>query len=100
MKSGYRIEWSNRALRDLEQILIYLEENWSEKEIVKFVGKLHKRLNLISFFPKLYPESILKKTVRRSVLTKQVVIYFSFKDEVVKILTLFDTRQNPSRLKL
>ena len=57
MGSGYSIIWADSALDELNSILKYLEENWSEKEIVNFVRKLDKRLNLISLYPKLYPLS-------------------------------------------
>ena len=57
MGSGYNIIWADSALDELNSILKYLEENWSEKEIVNFVRKLDKRLNLISLYPKLYPLS-------------------------------------------
>ena len=61
MGNGYNIEWSARAVRDLNQILKYLEENWSDKEIRNFIRKLDKRLNLISNFPRLFSEFKVKK---------------------------------------
>jgi plasmid stabilization system protein ParE len=100
MRSGYSIVWSGRALKDLDRISEYLEKNWTEKETSTFIKKLHKRLNLISYFPKFSSKSRLKKNVRKSVLTKQVIIYYSFKNNVVEIITLFDSRQHPSKLKI
>jgi plasmid stabilization system protein ParE len=66
MQSGYRILWSNEALINLDGIVKYLEENWSEKEITAFIRKLDKRLSLISINPKLFPETNYKKNVRKS----------------------------------
>lgn len=100
MQNGYKILWTAEALKNLRQILKYLEENWSDKEIKNFVRKLDKRLNLIAFSPKLFAKSEVKKNVRKSVLTKHTVIYYLFEDELVKILTIFDPRQHPSKLKL
>ena len=100
MQSGYKIFWTAEALKNLRQIIKYLEENWSEKEIKSFVRKLDKRLNLISVNPKLFAKTEVKKNVRKSVLTKHTVIYYLFEDELVKILTIFDPRQHPSKLKL
>ena len=100
MKSGYSLYWSAEALKNLRNIISYLGNNWSEKEVRNFFTKLDRRLNLINLNPRLFPETEFKKNVRRSVLTKHIVIYYLFKRDVVKILTLFDTRQDPARLRL
>jgi plasmid stabilization system protein ParE len=33
MKSGYKILWTDFALKELEKTIEYLEENWTEKEL-------------------------------------------------------------------
>jgi plasmid stabilization system protein ParE len=100
MKSGYKLLWSDRALEDLRNILDYLTENWTQKEIHNFVRRLDKRLELIAINPRLFPKTTKRKNVRRSVLTKQTVIYYSTKENVINIVTLFDPRQNPKKLRL
>ncbi len=32
MKSGYKLLWSERALADLQKIINYLTENWTQKK--------------------------------------------------------------------
>ncbi|NOS94366.1 MAG: type II toxin-antitoxin system RelE/ParE family toxin [Cyclobacteriaceae bacterium] len=64
MKSGYKLLWSDRALSDLQNIINYLTENWSEKEIQNFARRLDKRLDLISINPALFPKTSKKKNVR------------------------------------
>lgn len=100
MRSGYRLQWSERATLDLQNVIAYLQENWTEKEVRNFVRKLDKRLTLISANPRLFPMSNKKNNVRRSVLTKQTVIYYETSTDVIKIVTLFDTRQDPRKLKV
>jgi plasmid stabilization system protein ParE len=100
MKSGYKLFWSDHALADLQNIITYLTKNWTQKEIQNFVRRLDKRLELIVINPKLFPKTIKRKNVRRSVLTKHTVIYYEAKENVVTIVTLFDPRQNPKKLKL
>ncbi len=100
MKSGYKVLWSDRALSDLQNIINYLTENWSEKEIQNFARRLDKRLNLISINPALFPKTSKKRNVRRSVLSKHTVIYYELQDKTISIVTLFDPRQNPKKLKL
>ncbi len=33
MKSGYKVLWSKQALTDLQNILDYLSENWTQREL-------------------------------------------------------------------
>jgi len=100
MKSGFKLLWSDKALADLQNIINYLIENWTQREIKNFARRLDKRLDLIIVNPKLFPASTKRKSIRRSVLTKQTVIYYEVKGGVVNIITLFDSRQNPKKLRL
>lgn len=100
MRSGYKLLWSERALTDLKNVIDYLTENWTQKEIRNFAQRLDKRLNLISVNPNLFPQTIKRKNVRKSVLTKHTAIYYKTEGNVVTLVTLFDSRQNPKRLRL
>ena len=100
MRSGYKLMWSDRALSDLRNIIDYLTENWTHREIKNFAQRLDKRLNLISVNPNLFPRTTRRRNVRKSVLTKHTVIYYKTVDNVVTIVTLFDPRQNPKKLRL
>jgi plasmid stabilization system protein ParE len=100
MKSGYKLLWSNKALEDLQSIITYLIENWTQKEIKNFANRLDKRLGLIVNNPKLFPRCAKRKSIRRSVLTKQTMIYYEVNGRAINIVTLFDSRQNPRKLRL
>ena len=100
MKSGYKLFWSDKALADLQNIIDYLTENRTHKEIQNFAKRLNKRLDLIVINPGLFPSTTRRKNMRRSVLTKQTVIYYEIVEHIINIVTLFDPRQNPNRLKL
>jgi plasmid stabilization system protein ParE len=100
MRSGYRIQWSDRAIFDLQNIIDYLLYKWTKKEVRNFVRKLDKRLELISINPRIFPKTNKRKNVRRSVLTKHTVIYYETSTETIKIVTLFDPRQDPKKLNL
>lgn len=99
MKNGYKVVWTNRALANLDNIIQYLTDYWTEKEISEFFRKLDNRINIISRRPLLYPLTNNRKNVRRSVLISQVTIYYRINKQTIEILTLFDNRQNPSKSK-
>ncbi len=100
MNSGYKLLWTSKSIDDLKNIIDYLEKQWTEKEIKKFIKILDNRLELIKTNPKLFPQTYKRKNVRKSVLTKQIVLYYKTENETIIILTLFDTRQNPQKLKI
>ena len=101
MENGYEIIWAERADKDLQNIIDYLLEEWSEKEVAGFVKALDQRLQVIIENPRLFATSEKLKNIRKCVLTKQTTIYYSISDEhkIIQIVTLFDTRQDPDKLK-
>ena len=100
MKNGYDIVWSDEAQYNLSKIIDYLETNWTEKELKKFFQRLDKVLQLISQNPQLFRLTNKRKRVRRCVFSKQTSIYYKFENERVFLITLFDNRQDPKKLKL
>ena len=99
MKNTYKIIWTNRALSDLKNIIIYLEENWTAKEIQKFASLLDLQLNRLLVHPYLFPVSNRFKKITKSVLTRQVSIFYHVTNREIQIISLFDNRQNPLKLK-
>ena len=96
------IEWTSEAERNLTAILDYLEQKWSNREISNFAKKLESSLQHISQHPAIFPLYDKEKNVRRCVLSPQTTIYYHevpFEHKIV-IITLFDNRQNPEKLKL
>jgi plasmid stabilization system protein ParE len=100
MKSGLKIRWTKEATKNLESIINYLDTNWTSKELQKFFKKLEKQLLLLSIFPEAYPHSFKKKKIHRCVLTKNLTIYYSVEEEYLVLLSIFDKRQHPSKVKI
>lgn len=98
MKNGYKLKWSDRALNEVKSIFEFISITWSKKEVSEFARKLNKRVDLLTQYPELYPKTFEKENIRRSVLTKQITIYYSLEDDTIKIVSVFDVRQNPTKL--
>ena len=96
---AYNLFWSEVALSNLENILNYLESNWSETEINNFKSLLIKNLELISIFPTIFPKSEFAPNLRRAVLSKHLSIFYKIIDESIYIAYLFDNRQDVQKLK-
>ena len=99
MKSTYKIIWTDESLENLKGIIVYLENRWTKKEITKFSKLLDHQLKLIENNPLLFAESENSTGIRKSVLSKQTTIYYQISNYEIEIISLFDNRQSPKRLK-
>lgn len=96
---SYKLRWSREAIRNLENILEYLQENWSEKVVLNFKEILSKQLDIICRFPFIFPRSEYKKRLRKAVLTKQTTIYYEVKSNEILIVYIFANKQDIARIK-
>lgn len=95
-----RIVISDRAQREYDYLLDYLFEEWGEVVAVKIGEGLFKTMSNIQAYPEHYPIFFKTKKIRRCVASPQTSIFFKvYKDEIV-ILSIFDNRQSPRKLKL
>ena len=99
---NYKVEWSKRALNDLDSIHEYVAVHSESKADKLLQALLVKSDQLYD-----HPRSGQKETsqhhrpeeIRYLVCKKYKIIYAVFEDSVT-VITLFDTRQDPSKLKL
>jgi len=49
--------------------------------------------------PESFPKSNKQKGLHKCVITKQTTLYYTFNSKEIFIVTLFDTRQNPNKIK-
>ena len=98
MKNTYKLIWSDEALNNLRGIIDYFENRWTERQIKKFAQLLDKQLKLIEDNPYLFSQTVISDGLRKAVLSSQTTIYYRITDNEVRIITLFDNRQNPNKL--
>ena len=90
---------SKTAEQRLEKLFKYLIENWTQKVKSDFVKKLDNKIILLKEYPESFPESEKKKGLRKCVITKHTTMFYEFNSNQINIITFFDTRQNPEKLK-
>jgi plasmid stabilization system protein ParE len=95
----YKIVWSDESLKNLDDILSYLEEKWTAKEIIRFKSKLSRQIELISANPLLFPVSQFQPRLRKAVLSKQTTIFYEAKGKNIFIAYIFSNKMNPKRIK-
>ncbi|RKS42752.1 plasmid stabilization system protein ParE [Gillisia mitskevichiae] len=90
---------SKTAEKKLSSLFEYLLENWSAKVKSNFIKKLDHNIDIIKLEPETFPESQKDPGLRKCVITKQTTLYYRFDSDQIKIVTIFDTRQNPDKLE-
>ncbi|WP_329807152.1 type II toxin-antitoxin system RelE/ParE family toxin [Flavobacterium facile] len=93
-----KLQFSNRSLKEIKNIVEYLNSKWSEKTSKKFLNKLKENIDLIQINPELFPISEFEE-LRKCVVSKQTTVFFIIEKNKIYIVSVFDTRQNPNKIK-
>ena len=99
LKMALQVRITRRAGERIEKLLEYLETNWSSKASADFLESFERAILLIQSHPASFPKSSVIKGLHKCVVSKQSTIYYTFDKDFVYIITLFDSRQNPQKLK-
>jgi plasmid stabilization system protein ParE len=95
-----KVFFSKTAADKLDELLTFLEIEWSAKVKQNFISKLDNAVNQIKKYPLCAEKSDLQSGLHRLVITKQTTIYYTHNENRIFIVAIFDTRQNPKKLKL
>jgi len=88
------------AVKDFQNIIDYLNYKWNASMVNNFVDRFEKILILLSRDAEMFPFVDRRKQIQKCVLTKHNTLFFIATDEEVKILTIFDVRQDPEKLTI
>lgn len=95
-----KVVLSPTARRKLENLLEYLQEEWSVKVKLEFMVKLDRSIEQISTHPKNCPESQRFIGLHKCVVTRQTSLYYRVGKNEIEVITLFDNRQDPDERKV
>jgi len=95
-----KTEWSLEAQTNLNTIVTYLENEWTEKEVRHFSERLEEQLSILSRTPEVYKKSLRKASLRECQITPHNTLFYSHDDERLYIAMIFDNRQDPDKLNL
>ncbi len=88
------INWSSEAKKTFKNNIIYLQNNWSKKEVDFFVNETFRIIEIIKtnkYIGK-YNQSL---NCNVFVIMKQISIFYEIKDNKIEILTFWDNRKKP-----
>ncbi len=95
-----KIEWSFRARLNYFTLLDYMESEFGEVVLWRWVDDVESAIELIRTNPQLYPFARPRSRARRAVVHEFLTIYYREKKDSVELISLWDNRRNPRKIKL
>lgn len=96
-----KVLWTPTARVTYLEILEYLAESWSAKEVLKFNSKVEKTISRIQKNPGLFVALTQNRNIRKGFIVKQISLVYKVvaeKDEI-HLISFWDNRRNPNDLK-
>ncbi|MCA0398873.1 MAG: type II toxin-antitoxin system RelE/ParE family toxin [Bacteroidetes bacterium] len=95
------IVWTPRAARSYNQVIEYLQQEWSDKEVEQFITTTTLFLQKLKRYPEMCRPSGKRKHVRVGILNKhtQLIYHYKPRKHQIEILLFWGARQDPSRLR-
>ncbi len=94
MAEQFPVFWTERSLKNAEDIISYLQIEFTSKEIDRFFELLKNFERTISHFPLLYPSSQKYPNLKRAVLSKELSLYYEVSDRDIVVIAMQDNRQS------
>ena len=90
------IIWTPQAENTFKSVLVYLEENWTIREIENFIASTDAIIKHISKHPEIFRRSN-EIGFHEALVTKHNLLIYKVKPESIDLITFWDTRQNPKK---
>ena len=92
-----RVIWTPLALDSLKEVVDFLETKWSDQIVEKFLRQVDYRIEQIQENPELAP-SIENTLFRLLLIHKTTSLFYRNHPDHIKVLLVWDNRQNPAKL--
>jgi len=93
-----KIVWSDEANEGLDDIIEYLENNWTEREVSRFFIRLEECLKIVKEAPHRQKDSARKPGTKEYQHSPQTTIFYIYDDQTVTVLKLWMNLRNPENL--
>ena len=93
------IIWSPQAKKDYWQNIDYLEAEWTYQDVINFMEKVERIINLLSI-KNIEFISTNYRGVNKVVITKQITLYYKIDSERLELLRFWNTYQDLQSFKI
>lgn len=97
----YKALWTNRAIKTAGDVVKYLRDEWTEKEVNDFLDKVDSIIEMIEINPKLFRESSKKSHIHLAIIKRRMLLVYQvrpIKKQVV-LLMFWNPKKNPKKIK-
>ncbi|MEQ9468057.1 MAG: type II toxin-antitoxin system RelE/ParE family toxin [Ekhidna sp.] len=95
---AFKVNWTDEAVNDLDEIIEFLGEKWTDEQVRNFFARLEECLSNIKEAPHQPKDSLRKEGTKEYQHSKKTTIFYSYDDKVINILRLWTNLKNPERL--
>ncbi len=99
--SSYSVFWTDKAQETAIDIVDYLRQEWTEKEVNAFLDEVDRTINAIEIYPKLFRQSAKRKSVHLALINKHTILVYQVREnkKQIALLLFWNAKQNPRKLK-
>lgn len=92
-----KVIWTPTARKSLQQTTDFITELWNDQVAEEFLNQLDYRIKQIQRNPELAP-TFRNSEFRQLIIHKSVSLFYRNNPEHLKLLLVWDNRQNPAEL--
>jgi plasmid stabilization system protein ParE len=95
---AFKIVWTKRAVSGYDRIVNYLNENWSERELINFVTDTDSFFEILMDHPEILQKTSNHKNIYRGPINRLTILTYRIKPRLkqVELINIRGARQKPS----
>lgn len=94
----YKIIGSPLANTSYHQNIEYLEKEWTEKEVIRFIEKVSQVVDILKESPQTFQKWHNDESIYKITIVKQITLYYQINNNTVELLIFWNSYQNPKKL--
>lgn len=92
-----KVVWTDEAEINIQQIIDYIFNKFTKKEVDGFLEKVDKTVDNIINYPEI--GLVYEKTIYRKILvSKQTYCFYRLENDKIILVAFFNNTQNPNKL--
>jgi plasmid stabilization system protein ParE len=97
---AYKVRWTTEAGETFDAVIEFLENRWTEREVINFVKETNHLIDQITKHPEMCKSSS-KKDIRVGFIAPQTSLFYKIiaAEQLILLLSFWDNRQDPAKRK-